>query len=357
MNGAPQALVSAVMAVWNNEKYVASAIGSFMDQGYPNMELIVVDDGSDDRSYEIMQSLKDEAERRFQRVILACRPHLGVSPSMAWGCAQAEGQYLFVLGSDDLARPEAVSKLQSFLGSNPEYGLAAGDAELIGPAGEPVRLNKNGQMCGPGEEGFARHSGFLRSISHGVDFGSADFGSYWSLLHGNYIPSSSLIRKAAYDQVGGYDPQFILEDWHLALKLAKSWKMKFFPDILYSYRRHPGCTMVKKPVMLKALAQTIDHEIQWVLANGPPEEKSLVKKFLDSRSSRVTLFSLGCWLRLSMEKFGMGDYYATRDRVLEVFGREVYRRSKKYLAYHDGLDQPLSRELDPTDLSRETNLA
>ncbi len=342
-------LVSALMAVWNNERYVESAVRSLMGQSYGPMEIIVADDGSDDRTFEVLEGLRPEAGARFSRVVFGRRPHLGVSPALAWAAERAEGEYLFLLGSDDLARPQAVERLLGFLEGHPDHALAAGDADLIGPDGEPVRLNREGQLWREGDgAAHARHADFLRSISHGTDFLSDEFGSYWSLLHGNYLPSSSLIRRSAYQAVGGYDARYILEDWHMGLKLARRYRLKFFPEILYSYRRHPGATMVKKAVMLKALAQTIDLELQLIEAEGTEAERLLAKNFLANRTTRIERLAVGPWLRLSVEKFGLGEFFATRETVLELFGRAVWRRRKKYLAYHDGLNQPLSRNLDPT---------
>lgn len=72
-------LVTAVIPVYNHEKYVAESVRSILDQTYRNVELIIINDGSKDRSHEVVLSLVDECKQRFVRFEYINRENRGLS--------------------------------------------------------------------------------------------------------------------------------------------------------------------------------------------------------------------------------------------------------------------------------------
>src|SRR5262249_35270201 len=108
--------VTVVIPVYNREKYVRDAIDSILVQTFPDFELLVIDDGSTDRSREVVQSYHDP------RIHLVCNgTNLGVPKTRNLGIQLARGEYLAFLDSDDWAYPERLGKQVAFLDSHPDY--------------------------------------------------------------------------------------------------------------------------------------------------------------------------------------------------------------------------------------------
>ena len=103
MKGSP--LVSIVLPVYNGEKYISFAIDSILSQSYSNWELIIVDDGSKDRSYDICE----EYQSKDARIKVFHQPNGGVNSARAKGVDIATGLYLTFLDADDTFTQDALS--------------------------------------------------------------------------------------------------------------------------------------------------------------------------------------------------------------------------------------------------------
>ena len=90
-------LVSVVLSVYNGEKYLAEAIESILNQTYKNLEFIIIDDGSTDRSLEIIKKYNDE------RMVLISRENRGLIESLNEGIALAKGKYIARMDADDVS--------------------------------------------------------------------------------------------------------------------------------------------------------------------------------------------------------------------------------------------------------------
>lgn len=93
--------VSIIIPVYNSEKFVEQCVQSAIHQTYPNLQVIVIDDGSTDRSLEICRRL----EKADSRIQILCQKNRGVSSARNRGIDHAEGEYLFFLDSDDAIHP------------------------------------------------------------------------------------------------------------------------------------------------------------------------------------------------------------------------------------------------------------
>lgn len=94
-------LISVIVPVYNSEQYLRSCIESVLVQTYSCYEIILIDDGSSDRSVEICQRMC----RYDQRLRLICQKHRGVSAARNRGIEEAKGKYIFFLDSDDMIHP------------------------------------------------------------------------------------------------------------------------------------------------------------------------------------------------------------------------------------------------------------
>jgi glycosyltransferase involved in cell wall biosynthesis len=130
--------VSVVMAVHDGERYVGAAVDSVLRQKFRDFELIVVDDGSTDRSAEIVRQHADPRVR-----LIANGRNLGLAPSLNVGLAEARGEFVARLDADDVAMPQRLAHQVVFMEAHPRVALLgswytemAGD----GTAGAQCRL-------------------------------------------------------------------------------------------------------------------------------------------------------------------------------------------------------------------------
>ncbi len=129
-----KANISAIMPVFNQERYVADAIKCILDQTYKNFEFIIVDDGSTDRTVEIIKSFDDE------RIHLICAAHEGFFSALKRATHAAQGKWLARMDSDDVCPPDRFEKQINFLATHPEcvflttsYGIVTPNDKFLIP--------------------------------------------------------------------------------------------------------------------------------------------------------------------------------------------------------------------------------
>jgi len=108
-------LVSVIMPCYNMEKYVGNSIASIQAQTYANWELLVVDDGSKDRSREILSRMASE-DPRIKPIFL--EQNRGITNARNTGLDHSSGRYIAFLDSDDLWEPEKLHKHIEFMATN-----------------------------------------------------------------------------------------------------------------------------------------------------------------------------------------------------------------------------------------------
>ena len=130
--------VSVVMAVHDGERYIGAAVDSVLAQRFSDLELIVVDDGSTDRSIAIV---RERADPRV-RVITNGR-NLGLAPSLNIGVGEARGEFVARLDCDDVAMPQRLERQVAFMDANPDVALLGSWYVTMaedGTLGEPIQL-------------------------------------------------------------------------------------------------------------------------------------------------------------------------------------------------------------------------
>jgi alpha-1,3-rhamnosyltransferase len=256
-------LVSILIPAYNHEKYVGQALESVLAQTYEPIELLVLDDGSADRTWEAILALEPACEKRFRRVVFnRCQKNMGLVAALNRLLAEAAGAYIVGLASDDLMAPSLVEEALSFLQSQSDYGAVTFDAGLIDAESRPVFWDRDREtVLDLSQAQYRTMADYLRRQRSDVDFLSDDFGKYESLLRGNYIPSSPVYHRSLLNKTGLYLAEAPLEDWHMALQMAKHTRLKFIDRPLFSYRWHSSNTARQKEKMRAMTRATLLHEI------------------------------------------------------------------------------------------------
>lgn len=262
-------LISVIIPAYNHEKYIEECIRSIMAQTYQNIELLVIDDGSKDGTFKKLLELKPECEKRFVRVVFETQENQGTRVTLNKLIDLARGQYLYMIASDDMAKPQAIETLHLFLSQNPDYVLAVGDNEIINGKSERIYWGKNRAVL-PENEALYKTFGDALCLN-APDNKLADFGAYANLLKGNHVPNGYLYLRQAMIDAGKYDESVFLEDWYIHLQLSKIGKYQYIPDILFSYRWHDSNTVSSseyKAKQLEIYRQIYEHEKEYSFTHG-----------------------------------------------------------------------------------------
>lgn len=203
--------ISVIMPCYNAAAFVEEAVNCVMNQTYPDVELIVVDDGSTDGSTNILQDL---AARYAPRIRLHFQDRQGPYPARNLALKHAQGGYVAFLDADDYWTPDALEKLASELNANPA-DIAYCGWQNVGegaPGTEPYIPPDYSQMDTAAE--------FLRSCP-------------WPI-------HAALVRREAIDAVGGFsDRHFSAMDYDLWLRLyAHTQRIVRVPEVMAFYRWH-----------------------------------------------------------------------------------------------------------------------
>lgn len=199
--------VSVLMAVHNCEPYLREAVDSILAQTFTDFEFIVVDDGSTDRSADVIASYSDP------RIIFVRNDkNLGLTASLNRGLELARGEYVARMDGDDVSLPERLARQVAFMDANPGVGACGTWATDIDEAGRV----KGGRETPTGDE---------------LD------NFYWrvSLIH-----PSAMFR---FDRRRGprYNPEVrYSQDYDLWLRVAAVSRLSNLPEHLLLYRVHGG---------------------------------------------------------------------------------------------------------------------
>lgn len=206
---APRA--SVLMPVYNCERYVEEAVRSILAQTLDEIEVLIYDDGSSDRSPEILRALSE----RDPRIQLFLRPHTGLTTWLRAGVEAARSPYIARMDADDVAHPERLARQVAYLDAHPECVVVGSEAQLVDPERRPIKL------LGVHLEHAAIDADLMR--------GRGD-----AMLH----PASTFRRQAVL-AVGSYRVAFeAAEILDLNLRLAEVGRVANLPEVLLEYRQH-----------------------------------------------------------------------------------------------------------------------
>ncbi len=295
-------LVSIVIPAYNHEKYIQETIKSLINQTYENIELIVLDDGSTDSTFEKLTELQSECENRFKRVVFQKKENEGTCKTYNRFLDICEGKYIYDIASDDISAHSAIEHEVEFLENNNEYVICVGNNEFIDDSSKKCNVNLKFQPTISGQiENFKE---YYETINPDIKFDSEDFGTYKTLVFRNYIPNGILIRKSIFEKIGKYTEDAPLEDYWFLIQASKYGKIKFLDEILYYYRLHSSNSINNKARLKELTAKTKKYELELVsnanLSEMLPEISEYMQKgYLFKKLSRYVFFKLEYFQRLN----------------------------------------------------------
>lgn len=203
-------LISVIMSVYNNDRFLKIAIDSILSQTFRDFEFLIVDDGSTDRSPQILQS----CAAKDDRIRIIRQANQGVTRSLNTLIQKAKGEFLARMDADDISCPTRFAQQVQFLQQHPEVVCVGGCYDFIDEAGRVLMHHQT-----------ATTDAEIQQLA----------------LTGNTPINhpSAMMRRSAVVLVGGYDPSFkSAQDLDLWLKLGEVGKLANLPETVLLYRQH-----------------------------------------------------------------------------------------------------------------------
>lgn len=219
-------LISVVMCVYNNEEFISDAIESVLAQTLSNIELIIVNDGSTDRTEKIIKSFQDNRIRYFRQA------NKGASAARNFALNASKGKYIAIIDSDDICFKNRLEIQYEFLKSNPDYILVGSNALYVDSEGNEICITKLNE----------------------------DWNTIEKMKYENpFIHSSVLFVREAAFKAGLYPIEIkIGEDLLFFSRLKKYGKMANLSDILVKYRINPSGASLRDGRIKAVLKKIID---------------------------------------------------------------------------------------------------
>lgn len=239
------ATISVIIPAYNAERTILETIKSVQEQTFSDFEIILINDGSKDKTAEIVQGIKDD------RIKIFSYENGGLPTARNRGISHAAGEFIAFLDADDLWTPDKLELQLNLLKQHPEAGVAYSWTCFM-------EMDEQGKVAS-----------FLPSPPY-----SFTGNVYPRLLVSDFVHSGSntLVRRQAIESVGEFDTTLLsCEDWDYWLRLSKHWSFVVVPKHQILYRRASGSMSSKVEVMRKEALIALEKAYQ----TAPPELQHL----------------------------------------------------------------------------------
>ena len=202
--------VTVLMSVFNGESWLSDSIKSVLCQTYSNFEFIIVDDGSSDRSSEIIRCFASHDSR----IKLYTKPNTGLTDSLNYGLHRATGDWIARIDADDCYTPDKLQLQMAYIEANPTVILVGTGLVFIDESGKQHQVHAYPSS----------HKQLLFRLAHSAPF---------------FAHSSALFKTSVARSLRGYRPRFHRsQDRDLWLRLAEVGRISCLPQPLVLIRKH-----------------------------------------------------------------------------------------------------------------------
>jgi glycosyltransferase involved in cell wall biosynthesis len=221
--------VSVVIPARDAEPFIAETVRSVLGQSHPPLECLVVDDGSSDRTAEVVEGIGDPRARVIRR-----QGEGSVALARNEGMATARGELIAFLDADDVWHPSKLERQVAQFDRRPGLGISWCGYVITGPSLEPrfeIRPNRS-QM---------------------------DLQA-WLMLEGNgiLVSSTGVVRADVVEAIGGFRPELsVSADLDFAERAVSRYEADAVDDVLVAYRGHPG--------QMHRRLHDLEHDVRWLL--------------------------------------------------------------------------------------------
>ncbi len=257
-----QPKLSVIIASYNHQDYISETLRSLEEQTFGDFEIIIVDDGSSDKTVEVAKSAQSRAQIYTQK-------NQGVVAARNRGVDLAKGKYICFVDSDDVVLPERFAKQVALLDGDNELGLVFADALIIDSKGDKIGKFSDVYPVVPGD------------VAHML------------MMHYCFTPMITvMVRTDILRKTGPFERPGPISDYMKWIEVANISRVHYDPEPLGCWRRHRGSTS-KQANKVKSYAKT-RAALKRILRKYPSLQAEIGKKIVKrySRSYFLTAFWL-----------------------------------------------------------------
>lgn len=220
-------LVSVLIPVYNHARYVRQCLDSLLSEGWPNLEVLVTDDGSTDGSYKVVHEWRKEHPDAFTHFELTGQENQGLPKTLNRMVIKARGEYLTLVASDDYLLPGGIAKRVDALNQHPKWMAVIGNAWIVDPSNKLLH-----------DDGVLTFKGRPRWILNYPDTLKRELIVRW------WSPGPTLLfRRESFDPYNGlglYDESISFEDRDYYIRLLSRNALGFVDYPVAAYRVDPA---------------------------------------------------------------------------------------------------------------------
>ena len=209
--------VSVLIPSYNQERVIEQTVLSALTQDYDNLEVVVSDDASPDRTPQLLRELQEQYPERLK--VFLHQTNLGVTKNHTRGLLECHGDFIAFQDGDDLFLPGKIKKQVKFMLDRPGCTISSHDVDVFD--------SESGKTLYLWSQRFGQREGRIREL----------------VRYGNYLSSVSVMVRRSHLPEYGYDDRIrIGSDWMLWLEVLARGKGRicYLDEVLARYRRHAG---------------------------------------------------------------------------------------------------------------------
>lgn len=224
--------ISIIVPLYNKEFCIRNTIESILNQSYTNFEVIIINDGSTDRSLHIVSGISDN------RIRIINKTNEGVSATRNRGIKEAKGDYILFLDADDYLYPDGIQTLIDLKNKYPDAQIYTGNFEIH-------KTDSIHKMCKLQQEGYINDPFKLK------------WHKTWDMRLGSFI-----MEKKCFEMVPGFHAIMTIgEDTYFTDALLDNFKIAYTPAVIMKYNRDNSSLSFKKYPIEKCVSAYMDLNI------------------------------------------------------------------------------------------------
>ena len=265
-------LVTVIVPAYNHELYIEECLRSVICQTYSNLEIIVINDGSKDKTDDVIKNFLKTQKTHIEYIN---KNNEGLCKTLNMGIGLAKGEYITFIASDDVWLPNRIEQQILIMQNNKNVGLVCTDAYFMRGT-NPTTL---------------RYSDYKPKVKKLFLNSIQNTNMYEEMLVDNIILALTvLVKKECFNKVGLFDESLKYEDYDMWLRICKVYPIAYIDIPLAYYRTHENNASNNTKMMLIGALQAISKQYKSTkLINKPFKKCKLFVKFLlNVLKNRVT---------------------------------------------------------------------
>lgn len=328
--------ISVIIPLYNHEKYIKEAIYSVLEQTFSDLELIIINDGSTDRSEDVVKSITDD------RIKYIYQENQGAHNTINRGIQLAQGEYVSILNSDDVYYKNRFEEALKIFESDSSVYAVFSHLEFIDDKGDFIRYYRGAED-------------YWKDRFPGTPYNDTN-DIILDLLAGNFlITTSNLIcRRSVFKDIGDFSNLKYTHDYELFLRLCKHYKVFLIDIPIVKYRIHAFNTLKKNEAELSfevGLVLTnflLNYDVEYILKDGEDRYDAMLRLFNiinTYHSDKMMLILLLYAMKYHREKeaifkelientenpfrIGCIDSFKERDRQIAEIDKQIVEKDRE----------------------------